>query len=269
MSFFKQKDVFTSLSDIGLIRKNNEDAVLTINHPRNKKIKLLAVADGMGGLEDGEVASHFVTQALKKWFVNENALTFSSTLLTARTLYQTIIDINNALFKQEAKKSGCGTTLTCAIVTEKDTIIANIGDSRAYSVHNGEVTQLTRDDSLVWYYYEHGKLSKDDMRFHNQSSVITKCVGRYYNTKPIISRISNNNYDGLLLFTDGVTDCLSDEKIKFLVHSGEDKDIASRIIYEAVHQKQSDIVPKGDYFRDVINGKDNASVALYMKSIQN
>ena len=269
MKLFKKKDIFTSLSDIGLIRKNNEDAVITINHPRNKKIKLLAVADGMGGHKDGEVASHFVTQSLKKWFNNESELTFASTLLTVSKIYQVIIDINNDLFRQESKKSGCGTTLTCAIVTEKDTIIANIGDSRAYSVYNGEVTQLTRDDSLVWYYYEHGTLSKDDLRFHNQSSLITKCVGRAYNTKPIISKISNSNYDGLLLFTDGVTDCLSDEKIKFLVSSGDEKNIASRIIHEAVYQKQADIVPKGTYFRDVKNGKDNASVALYMKSIQN
>lgn len=258
-------DILTAISDIGLLREKNEDCAITLKHPENKNIKLLAVADGIGGCSKGEFASHFVIKSLEYWFIHEKINTFDSTISVAQKLYKTIININNILYSHEFNKSKCGTTLTCAIVANKDTIIANIGDSRAYAIINNEIKQLTKDDSIVWYYYEQGKLTKDELRFHCQNSLITKCIGHAYNTKPTILKLSNNIYSGLLLFTDGVTDCLSDEKIKFIVDKNNNKDIAQKIINEAVYHKQNDIIPKGIQFNNIKNGKDNASIALYMK----
>lgn len=266
--FLKKKDILTSMTNIGLIRKNNEDCTITKLHPHNKKIKLLAVADGMGGFDKGEFASKFVIKALEQWFINENIKTFDSSILLSKKLHIAITDINNFLYLHEYNKSKCGTTLTCAIVTEKNTIVANIGDSRAYILSNNEIKQITKDDSVVWNYYEHGELNKDELRFHIQNNVITKCIGHIYNVKPSIIKIDNNNYTGLLLFTDGVTDCLSDDKIKFIVDKHNNKDIAKKIIKEAVYKKQNNIIPKGIEFHDIKNGKDNASVALYIKSEQ-
>lgn len=265
ISIFKKHDILTSITDIGLIRNNNEDCVITLTHPCNNEIKFLAVADGLGGNDKGELASNYVINELKKWFNRENINTFSSTLLCSQKLYQVIIDINNCLYLNEHHKSKCGTTLTCAIVTEKDTIIANIGDSRAYIIFKDEFKQLTKDDSLVWNYYEQGKLTKDEIRFHHYNNLITKCIGHEYNTSPSIIKLKNNSYDGLLLFTDGVTDCLSDEKIKFIVNKTNAKHIAPKIIHEAVYHQQKNIIPPGMEFNNVINGKDNASVALYIK----
>lgn len=264
-NFLKKKDILTSKTNIGLVRNNNEDSVITLIHPDNKNIKLLAVADGLGGCKQGELASSFVTKSLENWFKSLNKSTFKSTLLCSKKLYQAIISINNTLYKHEFNKSQCGTTLTCAVVTEKDTVIANIGDSRAYAIIDNEIKQLTKDDSLVWSYYEYGELAKDELRFHMQSSLITKCIGHKYNIKPTILKLHNNSYNGLLLLTDGVTDCLSDEKINFIVGKNNAKNIASKLIDEAVYHKQENIVPKGYEFRDVMNGKDNATVALYIK----
>ncbi len=259
------KDILTAISDIGLVRDKNEDCAITLKHPENSKIKLLAVADGVGGCSKGEFASHFVIKSLEYWFVHEKIDTFNLTMTAAQKLYKTIININNILYTREFNKSKCGTTLTCAIVAKDDTIIANVGDSRAYAIINNEIKQLTKDDSIVWYYYEQGKLTKDELRFHCQNSLITKCIGHAYNTKPTILKLTNNKYAGLLLLTDGVTDCLSDEKIKFIVDKNNSKDIAQKLINEAVYHKQSDTVPQGIQFNNIRNGKDNASVAIYMK----
>lgn len=267
LKIFKRKtqDILTSITDIGLLRKKNEDYVTTLIHPSNKKIKLLAVADGVGGCPKGEVASKFVIKSLEKWFVNENKKSFESISLLSKKIYKEIVNINNELYKKEYNSSKCGTTLTCAIITEKDTIICNIGDSRAYVVKDNEIKQITKDDSLVWQYYEQGILTKDELRFHVNNSLITKCIGHMYNVKPSIIKIENNNYNCLLLLTDGVTDCLSDEKIKFIVNKNTGQDIAKQLINEAIYHKQYDNIPKGFSFNNIVNGKDNASVALYIK----
>ncbi len=261
----RKKDVLTSITDTGLVRNNNEDCVTTLIHPQNSKIKLLAVADGIGGCPKGEVASKYVITKLEEWFINENKDIFKSINILSKIIYQKIVNINNELYKQEYNSSKCGTTLTCAIVTEKDTIIANIGDSRAYVLNNNEIHQITKDDSVVWHYYEQGILTKDELRFHVNNSLITKCIGHEYNTKPSIITISNKEYKCLLLLTDGVTDCLSDDKIKFIVNKNDSSDIAKKLINEAVYNKQYDKIPKGLAFNNIVNGKDNASVALYIK----
>ncbi len=261
----RKKDILTSISDIGLIRKNNEDSVTTITHSKNKNIKLLAVADGVGGCNKGEVASKFVIKALEKWFIKEKINNFNSTMLIAQHLYKVIIDINNYLYLNEYNKSKCATTLTCAIITNDNTLIANIGDSRAYAIIGQEVVQLTKDDSIVWNYYENGSISKDQIRFHIDNGIITKCIGHGYNTKPSVIKIKNSDYKGLLLLTDGVSDCLSDTQMKYIIENSEDTQIAKKLIDEAVYHKQKNDIPKGFEFNDILNGKDNATVALYMK----
>lgn len=257
--------VLDSLSNAGLVRNNNEDRVVTVVHPQNNNLKLLAVADGVGGHENGEVASNFAITTLQKWFTNLNADLINNSKYIQKSMGQIIKFINNYLFIVKSWRNGCGTTLTCAIINNYDTIIANIGDSRAYIVKDNGIKQITRDDSLVWYYYESGDISKEEIRFHKQSSLITKYVGPDFNIEPEIIKIRNNSYDGLLLFTDGVTDCISDSKIEKIVTKSSKKKLVQNIIKEAVYGKPPKRIPKGDEFCVPINGKDNASVAIYFK----
>ena len=104
------------------------------------------------------------------------------------------------------------------------------------------------------------------MRFHIQKNLITKCIGHTYNIKPSILKINNNNYSALILLTDGVTDCLSDDRIKFIINKKGQSNIAKKLIKEAVSKKQNYILPKGIQFHDIEPGKDNASVAIYIKA---
>lgn len=264
-SSLRENCVLDSLSNAGLVRNNNEDRVTTVVHPKNNNLKLLAVADGVGGYENGEMASNFAIMTLQKWFTNLNEDFINNSKYIQKSIAQIIKFINNYLYIVKSCQNGCGTTLTCAIVNNHDTIIASIGDSRAYIVKNNEIKQITRDDSLVWYYYESGDLSKEQLRFHKQSSLITKYVGPDFNIEPEITKISNRSYDGLLLFTDGVTDCLSDSKIEKIVTKSNKKNLVRAIIKEAVYGKPPKRIPKGDEFCVPINGKDNASVAVYIK----
>lgn len=263
-SFFKKKeDIFKSMTDIGLVRDRNEDSSITISHPRNDNIKMLAVADGLGGHSKGDFASRFVILSLAKWFLNEDINTFKTSAIVSVKLYDYIIEINNYLYDKEYDKSKCATTLTVAIILEKYTIIANIGDSRAYALIDNQLKQLTKDDSYVWTFYENGKYTKDELRFHQYNNIVTKCIGHSMNIKPSVIRIANDSYNGLLLLTDGVSDCLSDDKINYIIHNK--KDILKALINEAVYHKQNNHIPNGIEFIDIKNGKDNATAALYMK----
>lgn len=261
------EEILDSLSDIGLNRSNNEDSVITLIHPNNKNLKLLAVADGVGGRESGEVASSFTISVLEKWFYNLPEETINNTKKLSKYLTNIITCINNCLYVIKSYRTGCATTLTCAIINKKKTVVANIGDSRAYIFHGDTLKQITKDDSVVWAYYEQGELTKEQLRFHKQRSLITKCIGTDYGTKPNITILENTEYTGILLFTDGVTDCLSDSKLERLVHTKK-QDLAHSIIKEAVYGKQSKRVPKGENFSTPKNGKDNATVALYFKETQ-
>ena len=72
-------EILETKTDIGLIRDKNEDATLSIKHPRNKNIKLLVVADGMGGKDYGDVASTYIVSHLNRWFLNKDIKTLNDT----------------------------------------------------------------------------------------------------------------------------------------------------------------------------------------------
>jgi protein phosphatase len=259
-----QNDILDSLTDTGLLRENNEDSVITITHPNDPNIKMLAVADGVGGKENGEVASNFTIETLKEWFTTTDIDKLNNSKQLSKLIIGIIKFINNFLVL--TKNDECSTTLTCAIINENDAVIANIGDSRAYIVKEDEIVQITRDDSLVWYYYEKGEISKEEIRFHRGNSLITKSIGSDIDIEPEIFKIPNKDYNGLLLFTDGVTDCLSDSKIARIAIKGSKKNLAKNLIKEAVYGVPPKRAPKGKEFQIPQNGKDNASVALYLKT---
>jgi protein phosphatase len=274
--FKKKKNILTSISDIGKVRSINEDRVITLEHPLNSNIKLLAVADGMGGCTNSSLASEYVINKLKNWFTSLNINSFNKDIDIL--LYNKIIEINNKLVEYTTTKNKLsnytlysnpskypGTTLTCAIITLEETIIANIGDSRAYAIIKDKIVQLTKDDSYAWLQYEENKISKDEIRFSPFNSYIYKCIGHNYDVKPYIASIKNNYYTSLLLFTDGITDCLSDNKIKIIVNKTNNKSVAKKLIHEAVYSKKKDILKIGNYTNIIKKGKDNASVALYIK----
>lgn len=257
-------------TDIGLIREKNEDTALSIVHPKNKNIKLLLVADGMGGRNHGEIASGFVANSIKKWFQKKEVKVLKDINLTEKLLRRYIKSLNTSLLKEYGEDC-LGTTLTLAIITDKKTLIINIGDSRAYIYQQKQLIQITEDDSDVWMYYKYGAVKKDDLRFFSNNSIITACIGICKELCTISSTIIDNNYEFILLLTDGVTDMITDRKIKTLIHKTKREELLNAIIEEAVYKDQKLKVPlrlKRKYLANYVvpfNGRDNATGAIYIK----
>ena len=262
-------------TDIGNVRQNQEDSVLIMYHPQNPDFKMLVVSDGMGGLDNGEVASSYVVECMQRWF---NALPPQyfdkrNTQALKEGYEQAIKAVSKSLHQRNQSsnvRGESGATFCGAIVTEKETIISNVGDSRAYAYSKGKLTQQTKDDSMVFDMYlkdiegkqidENEKMQlKDAIRFNPYSNIIKQAMGLEDDVTPRSTVIKNSSYDCLILVSDGVSDCLSDEQIKAITKDTPRDKLAQMLIQEA---KARDSVSK-DGTRRIRAGKDNATVALY------
>src|SRR5919199_2164126 len=157
---------FAARSDRGLLRDGNEDSVYA--GPR-----LLAVADGMGGHAAGEVASAVAIAALAP--LDEDAP--GADLLAA--LRHATLSANTQLREMVAADSaldGMGTTLTALLSAGVRLGLVHVGDSRAYLLRDGELTQITHDHSLVQTLVDEGRISADEASHHPQRSLILRAL---------------------------------------------------------------------------------------------
>lgn len=255
-------------------RKNQEDSVIILTHPRNPELKLLAVSDGMGGVDHGEIASQYTVQQLSKWFETISPELFYYPAELQQLLNKKIALISKELYNtynRDYNGIKAGATIVAGIVTAEETIVSTVGDSRAYALKDGRLQLLTRDESYVWPpNVPANKISKeelDDLRFDRDNNQILRCIGFDISEKYIQSqRINNSSYDKLILLSDGVTDLLTQERIRVLSHSYPPERIAEELVKEAISKNA--IRPQGedDYHRAIINaGKDNATAAVYSR----
>ena len=260
-------------TDIGKRRENQEDAVLLIKDKENPKFKMIAVADGMGGCENGEIASDITINKLKEWFENldeEKKKYFHTGVFGLKDELQELIEKDIQIQVEYQTRYLGGTTLVCAIVGEKDTLIANIGDSRAYIINDGKLKQVSREDTVAQQNLEKGYTpNKEASRFDQRSNEITQCIGmdRKDLNHPHIEIIDNKDYDMLVLFSDGVTDCLSDEDIAIVCRNSDRKDFAKKIVEKAI--RHDSIRPEEYANYDNLNsyipgGKDNTTAVAYV-----
>ncbi len=263
-------EILETKTDIGLVREQNEDVVLAVKHPKDETVKLLIAADGMGGREHGEIASRYVAFSLRKWFINKDLETLLDLDKSEQLLRRYIKSLNSNLIKDFGEDK-LGTTLTLALVSKKETLVLNTGDSRAYIYKNKKFIQLTEDDSDVWMYYKFGNVKKDHLRYFTNNSIISACIGICPELCTISSVRVKNTYDILLLLTDGVTDNLTDRRMRTIIRQSSDQMILTNLIQEAVYVDQHLKVPlalKRKYTANYsvpYNGRDNASGVIYIR----
>ena len=191
---------FGSRTDVGSVREQNEDSLI-VNPP------LFVVADGMGGHAAGEVASEIAVNTIL-----ELAPDHADAEALGHAVEEANRDIINAALAGEGRE-GMGTTVTAAILERDKLVIAQVGDSRAYLLHNGELTQLTRDHSLMANLIEAGQITPEEARFHPNRSVITRALGNDPDTLPDLYEINVEDGDRLLLCSDGLYSMLEDDEI--------------------------------------------------------
>ena len=259
-------------TDIGKTRENQEDAVLLIKNEKNPDFKMMVVADGMGGREFGEVASDIIINKLKDWFEGlsrkQSELYYKDVKNSKEDLIDKIeLDVQSAVSYGTWRHGG--STLVCALIGKENTLVLNVGDSRAYIAKDGKLKQLSREDTKTQIILEQGEIpSKESSRFDKESNVLLQSIGMDRNQlmHPHTEIIKNTDYDLLLLFTDGVTDCLSDEDIIAVCRNSDKTEIANKIVGKAI--RHDSIAPEeySDYSRlsaYIPGGKDNTTAAVY------
>lgn len=201
-------------SDIGFVRAMNQDAFVTMDH-----LGFWAVADGMGGHAGGEVAaqSAIATAAAR-------AELFADPLRNGQCtpqdfLQDVMTQAHEAVLgraRLEPRLSRMGTTLVTLLITSDATPtahIAHMGDSRGYLFRHGQLTQSTRDHTLVENYITRGVLTPATAKTHPERHVLTKAIGISESARPDLIAIALQPTDILLLCSDGLTKMLDDADI--------------------------------------------------------
>ncbi len=213
------------LNDVGLVRTNNEDSALAGD-------RLVAVADGMGGLPAGEVASEIVIRILDE-------LTPPATPDQAGAALEAVVSTANqrirAAISVDPARDGMGTTLTAALLAGDALVLAQVGDSRCYLLRDGELTQLTRDDTFVQTLVEQGALTPDQARHHPQRSLVTRAV-QGQDAPPAIGVLTLFARDRLLLCTDGLSDYVDDQVIAQTLTMYGDRQHCGEQLVKLAHQ---------------------------------
>lgn len=216
-------------SDIGLVRKENEDSFYIPNS--NDKIKLFLVADGIGGNTHGKLASMMAIDEIVKFFVkNQNKSKDLPEIvgLSIKKANEAVVK----LAKSSSDFEGMGTTLVVAVIKDNKVILANAGDSRCYMIRNGIISQLTVDNSYVQYLLEKGLISAEEAQNHPQKNLITKAIGVEETIEVDIDSNELLEGDILLLCTDGLTTMLSDEEILHIIlkKNGNIQEVTERLV---------------------------------------
>jgi len=203
-------------TDVGLVRKENEDSFL-IDHDA----EFFLVADGMGGHQAGAQASKLAVEEVNKRFFefmrDEQADLPTDPVERASESISTAIELANEKIHAEAQANpslkGMGTTLVGAIGLPDAFVIAHVGDSRAYLVRGGVVTQVTRDHSLLNLYLDQGLIKESEIESFPQKNIILRALGRESKADPETQVISKVPGDILLMCSDGLSDLVPDKTI--------------------------------------------------------
>ena len=215
------------VTDVGRRRQGNEDGMLV-----NDDLGLLAVADGMGGHQGGEVASTTALDSLR------------TSIASGTAIREAIEAANDAVFARAAadpELSGMGTTLTAATLAPGNTLIlGHVGDSRAYLLRDGEMRQVTEDHSLVEEMVRDGRLTREQAAHHPQRSIITRALGVDPGVDVDVEPIELQDGDRLLLCSDGLTTMVPQDQIEEILRGTPDPGVAADQLIDAANAAGGD-----------------------------
>jgi PPM family protein phosphatase len=190
-------------TDLGLRRETNEDEAYASR-------RLIAVADGVGGLPAGEMAS---AAAIATMSSLDGARKPEGDVLTAlRGTVDAASGRIAELVAEDPELTGMGTTLTAMWLVDDRIAMVHIGDSRGYLFRAGELTQLTRDDSYVQMLVDSGAITAEQARVHPQRSLVSQVL-QARPAQPTYTVMRPDAGDRLLLCSDGLSDVVTDEQI--------------------------------------------------------
>lgn len=240
--------MFVYKSNIGLVREKNEDQAFVITNSDNDIFMM--VFDGMGGHKNGDKASCFAKEYMVNAFNKKKK--FVSRFDMKLWLKKLVKSTNKFLLKYSKNNNlkGMGTTFSCYLIHKQFTLMCYIGDTRCYLVKDNVLIQKSNDETYVNYLFETGKITKDELATHPHKNIITNALGCYLNLIVNLKFI-NDNYDSLLICSDGLYNMVSDSLIsEIIMHNNSDLDSCADELIGMANK---------------MGGRDNISIALYVK----
>ena len=229
---------FSQASDFGKVRKNNEDAMGSFipasRHQARTHGYLFAVADGVGGMDLGEVASATAVSVLSEEFPKAQAGTMLISLLP-RLIQHANAAVHDCTLAPEYRGKNMATTLVACALRYDQAIVSHVGDSRCYLVRGGNARQVTQDHTWVNEQRKMGLISAGEMADSESRHVLLRSLGPEMFISPDTTALTLQPGDILVLCTDGLHDEMSDKSIAAIVSQNKSIDeIARELVARAV-----------------------------------
>ncbi len=224
------------LTDVGQVREHNEDSFLIADltrkarefepgqaHVLGKSGAVFGVCDGMGGAAAGEVASRLAVDMIYDRLVEAKAPRNREDL--ARRLVRAVQDAGVRIFgeaRADRSRRGMGTTSTVATLIDDRLFLAQVGDSRAYILRDGDLTQVTRDQSLVNQLIEAGQLTEEEAETFEHNNIILQALGTSEVVQVDLTYVDLRADDTLLICSDGLSGMVRSEDIRGVLTELED-----------------------------------------------
>ena len=232
------------ITDVGLVRRENQDAY-AVYVSEETGFTICVVCDGMGGPGGGKLASRLAVDAFMSSCRANLRKEMDWEQVREVTAFA-VAEANTTVYERSCTEEGLrgmGTTLVSAIVRAGEALLDNIGDSRAYLIHNGAIARITRDHSVVERLVEQGSITEEEARRHPNRNLITRALGPDRRALSDSYRVSMEQGDCLLLCTDGLTGMVTDQELAREILSGtEDNQCLDRLLEQAKRRGAPDNV---------------------------
>ncbi|MDD6571321.1 MAG: Stp1/IreP family PP2C-type Ser/Thr phosphatase [Thermoflexaceae bacterium] len=202
-----------SATDVGKVRKVNQDTVFCSTDPVGNLPNLFIVADGMGGHKAGDLASRLTVETVVDMV---QSLDDSDPITLIGKAIHRANEVVLGKAREAEEFNGMGTTVVVSCIKDGMLYVANVGDSRLYVI-NKEIKQITRDHSLVEELVSMGQLDRKEARTNKNKNIITRAVGGMKVVMADYFEIQLEEKDMILMCTDGLTNMVEDEEIMGLV----------------------------------------------------
>ncbi len=202
-------------TDVGRVRKVNQDYIFCSMRPVGKLPNLFIVADGMGGHKAGDLASRYTVETLIENIKNSH----SDNPITI--INDAIVNANTRLLEKAEESedyTGMGTTLVVCTIIGESMYVANVGDSRLY-LYDEKLSQITRDHSLVEEMVALGKLNRDEARKHKRKNVITRAIGGGKEVMADFFEAELTAGNRIVMCSDGLSNMVDDGEIEQVLSS--------------------------------------------------
>jgi len=228
-----------NLTDTGMVREQNEDYYCYAEPDEDQlfrtKGRLVVVADGMGGHIGGQIASGLAVDTLRRTYLEDPSDDPRDGLVAGfRNAHAAIHDY----VREHPELKSMGTTCTAAVVRDYQLFYGHIGDTRLYQVHNGAISQVTRDHSMVNRLVEEGKLTPEEAAVHPDRNVLTAALGMQKQPEADFSEAPLQLWpgDSILVCSDGLHGLVADEEMGHLANTATPRD-ACRTLVEMAKQR--------------------------------